>query len=187
MTSPVSGAVARPAQIDVAAEAQADAALAERFLAVVKSANESVNNASTGSTLQDDDELLLPLEADSTYLWECVIYVEGATAGDIKLAFTQPTSATTNWGALGPATAFDGTAAAREAEYVAFTAQASSPTSSQGYGVLTSAVDGIILVKGVTITGANAGNLRLQWAQNSANATNTTVFAGSYMRAEKVA
>ena len=187
MTSPVSGAVARPSQVDNTIETQVAAALAARFLAVVKSANESVNNAGTGSTLQDDDELLLALEANSTYIWECAIYYEGATAGDIKIAFTQPTSAVTNWGGLGAATAFDGTAAAREAEYVAFTNQSSSPTSSLGYGALTSSVDGMILVKGTTITGANAGNLRLQWAQNAANATNTTVFAGSYMRAEKVA
>jgi hypothetical protein len=41
-------------------------------------------------------------------------------------------------------------------------------------------------VSAILQNGANSGNVTLQWAQNSANATDTTVYAGSYVQYEMV-
>ena len=43
------------------------------------------------------------------------------------------------------------------------------------------------LVSGTVITGATAGNLQLQWAQNTSNATAASVLAGSALTAWRFA
>jgi hypothetical protein len=47
--------------------------------------------------------------------------------------------------------------------------------------------DFTIFYTGVVVTGVNAGTLRWQWAQNTLTASNTTVYAGSYLMLQRVA
>lgn len=137
-------------------------------LAVVKSADETV---SSSITLQDDDELLLPLLANTDYLFESFLYVLGGRDGDFKLAFTVPAAASLLWQAFHINVT---TVAALALQ----TASAASVAIDFGTNDLVQTFH----IKGSVRNGANAGNLTLQWAQAVSNATGITVKAGSWLK-----
>jgi hypothetical protein len=47
--------------------------------------------------------------------------------------------------------------------------------------------DQVILVQGILIVSSTSGNLQFQWAQNTANASNSSVKANSYLLLRRVA
>lgn len=155
-----------------------------RPVAALKGTSENVTSS---TTLQNDDELLLSVEASVSYLLEGLILYSGDGSNDIKLAFTFPTGATVHWSGIGAHTAWTGNVAQVEAEFGAVQNATSSPTSSVGFGNHTSAsvIFGIHL-KGSVVVGANAGTLQLQWAQNGSTGNATTVRAGSWIRLTRI-
>lgn len=132
---------------------------------VRKTSDETVNNS---STLQDDDELLASLAANETVSFQCIIHYISGTTPDFKLAFTVPTSATLRWGLAG-------------SKFVSGSSSASNTISSSGGD---ETVDGTagnnsLLPSGVVVNSTNAGDLTLQWAQATANASDTKVLTNS--------
>jgi hypothetical protein len=149
---------------------------------VRKTADESVTSS---TTLQNDNELLLAVAANCTYVFRVWIMATDATDanGDIKFAFTFPTGAVCHFSGKGPHTLL-ASGAFGDGEYIARnTATSGSTVASYG---LTTSVIGIELT-GLLIVSSTAGNLQLQWAQNSSDANATTVQAGSFMTLERVA
>lgn len=141
-------------------------------LYVRKTADEIVNNS---TTLQNDDVLVLPIEANGTYKCKLRAIVNSPTTADIKFKFTGPS------GFFASFEAYEG----------------SSPTSPatvlQGPAIETTSIafstinaDQILIVEGTIYNGANAGNLQLQWAQNAAVVGDTTVKANSELELRKV-
>lgn len=133
---------------------------------VVKTADESVTSS---AVLQNDDELLAPLAANTDYAFTALILVVSAATPDFQLAFTVPAAASLAWmeiDTLGAALATSTT-----------TVQTASGTG------VTLAVSGAaqqwVSVSGSVRNGANSGNLTLQWAQGTSSGTSTTVKAGS--------
>ncbi len=138
-------------------------------LVVYKTANETVNNS---AGYQDDNHLALTLEANATYeCWLHGIYSSGTTP-DLKYQFSKPSGATlADWSVL----------AYNTASALAFgVAPAGDFTPGGLTGTTTFDSWGLV-------TTTNAGTLRVQWAQNTANASDTIMRAGSYLRALRIA
>lgn len=149
----------------------------DRDLLIVKPSIQTVNNS---ATLIDDTDLLVALAANSTYVFEAfVLFTTGATP-DIKYGFTFPAGATCQWGSIRMVTSSAG--ATGDGDWGSFSS-ATSGTSVVGAAGTGSAQ--MALVMGSITTSATSGNLRLTWAQNTANASDTSIYPGSWLWALK--
>lgn len=145
---------------------------------VVKASTESVTSS---TTFQNDDELLLSVEANATYAVELFLVHSSATAGDIKIQFTGPSGATFTWGAHG---AEVGTTSSGAVTEVVMSSRTISEVVQLGGGASTGT---IAFVRGTLITSATAGTLTLQWAQVTSSASASQVRAGSFLKARRTA
>ena len=146
-----------------------------------KTADESVTSS---TTLQDDNHLVVAVVASAVYVLEMwVAYISASETPDLKFAFTLPASATASFSALGLFTSVTGSTAG-SIEAGAQLAQ-TTPTASINVG----AVNGNLgmVVRGLVITGASAGNVTFQWAQAVSNGTATTVKQDSWLMLRRVA
>jgi len=138
---------------------------------VTKTADETVNNS---SVLQNDNHLLFPIAANEVDEFRIVLYItRGNPISDFKFALTIPSGVIT-YRYMGT------TAAAAIAEQM---------TETSG-GALTGEQAGvrpILVIEALAMNGAGAGNVQFQWAQNTANVSDTIVKAGSCLIAHKVA
>ena len=139
---------------------------------VNKTADETVNNS---NVLQDDDELLFALAANEIWTGRAfLLFTSSSTDADIKFRFTAP--------ALG-------------AVYTAGTYKATATgviTLISGVGALVpyqgnDANVVLAILEFTVVNGANAGDLQLQWAQNTAKAADTKVLIGSHLELHKIA
>ena len=149
---------------------------------VRKGSNESVTSS---TSLQDDDTLLFAIGANETWEYEFVVFANGSTAGDIKVAVDGPTGSA---GTYGTPACMSLAATGAEADPAAKVppAQGTAPTSV-GYGCGTFAsTNGPIIIKGLAINGGTAGNVVFRWAQNTSDGTATTVVGNSYLIARQV-
>lgn len=149
---------------------------------VRKTSDESVTSS---TTLQDDNQLTLAVSANCTYAFRVWIMATDATDanGDIKFAFTFPTGAVCHFSGKGPHSLL-ASGAFGDGEYIARNTATSGSTVAT-YGLTTSVIG--IELTGLLIVSGTAGNLQLQWAQNSSDANATTVQSGSFMTLERVA
>ena len=138
-------------------------------LCAVKSADESVTSS---TTLQDDDDLQITLAANSDYEIEYMVFVQSASATpDFKYQWTEPDGvyrgvATTT--AVTSVSIFDESTAA---------------------STLSLDANAIEFMKGTIVieTAGAGGTFKLEWAQDTSDATATTVKKGSWMKATKLA
>lgn len=141
---------------------------------VRKTADETVNNS---VTLQNDDELLLAMAANEIWEFRLYLIVDSSAVADFKIGWAVPAGCTLKWAA----NQFDTTL-----NNVVRMAQVESETQGIGSPGVTRH-DLIAVVHGLAINGANAGNLQLQWAQNTAEASNTVLKANSCLIGTKLA
>ena len=137
----------------------------------VKTAIESVTSS---TALQNDDDLFLSVDANAQYFVSCMVYCDGASTGDIKINFTGPASATftgvVNGLALTGASGTDDQVASIEL------------ASAKSFGLAGGAgVPRPLQVTGTLITAGTAGTFRLQWAQDTSDATATRVLPNSHL------
>lgn len=136
---------------------------------IVKETTESVINS---TTLQDDDELLFAVAANEVWQFEGVLIVDASSAPDIKLTFTGPSGAVGSYGCISQDTSNNTVVGAA--------------TLGSSTGIATAAQNKMIRYWGAIHNGANAGNLTLQWAQNTLDAgAQVYVRAGSYIKYQK--
>lgn len=143
-------------------------------VAAFKNANESVTSS---TALQNDNALLIPLQANAVYYFRMFFGYTGGTQGssDIKFGFTIPSGASMTW-------TRDGITTAGVRPVLVFnTTTAASTLGTNGTGS-----DEAGTVEGTVTTGGTAGNLQLQWAQNTSSTTATTVLAGSSLQAWQI-
>lgn len=150
---------------------------------VRKTADQSV---ASSAVLVNDTHLLYAIPAAGTYKFEvCLIALTAANAaGDIQFAFTFPTG-TCTFGITAQTTAIAAPPYVGDVVLTGASA-ATSGTSPSGMSGGLTVNEGFIWLKGVLVATA-AGTLRLQWAQLAANASATTVKAGSFMEVQQVA
>ncbi len=132
---------------------------------VYKSADETVNNS---TTYQNDDALLFAVGANEVWAFTLAIFFTSGTVPDIKFFIAAPASTTGQWAPSNSSTAITNF----EGGYIA-----------SGNGV----VNDRFFISGVAITAGTAGNVQLQWAQNTATVSDTKVLKGSYIIATRLA
>lgn len=140
-----------------------------RALEAHKTADETVNNS---ATFQNDNELVVPVAANSIYLVELDAVQSSGTAPDFKFTFTLPSGAT---GYLN----------------VFAHAESNVVTSLVGLPTATFALAGVganarFMARGYIITSTTAGNAQLQWAQNGAAVSDTIVRQGGTLVLRKI-
>ena len=139
-----------------------------------KTAAETVNNS---TTLQNDDTLLAALVASEVVAFECALRYNASAAADIQFAFTVPAGATINWGTAG---AHEDTAGNNVNEGVTASGTALD-IATAGAGS-----EEFLLLVGTVVNSTTAGNLQLQWAQNTSNVSDATVAVGSWLKVWRV-
>lgn len=152
------------------------AAMLQQLVPLRATLTSDVTLTASSTTLQDVTGMVVTPAVSTTYELEGVIFYDTSGTPDIKFAFTYPTGATFSWGPAG--LKFDGsdfqshfTAVHREA----------SPTSTPVAG-LGSGTEVTVHIQGKLVMGSTAGNLQLQAAQNTSNASDTIVKADSWIR-----
>ncbi len=140
-------------------------------LAAIKPSGQPVSN----NTLVNDSALVLPVAANAFYAIEALIQYNALAGGDIKWTFTIPASASGFYGVtVSPAGGgFAGGAAfAWTDTYNGIGSGVSTPMNVRIHGILN--------------TAGTAGNLQFRWAQNTTNATPTTVMANSALIGQQI-
>lgn len=140
---------------------------------VIKGSNSTRSTANTGSTLTADPHLTAPVLASTTYKFDIMVYHRSPTAADIKFSLDFPAGSSITWGAVRMVTSATLTGDFDAGVYIAPTAQVSA-ISAGG-----TATDQMTLIQGTIVVGATPGNLTLWWAQDTANASDTTLWARS--------
>jgi hypothetical protein len=157
-------------------------------IGVMKQTNEDVSSATTGTTLQDDNELQVTVAANSVYWVDVMVeYAEAAGTGvDIKIAWTQPSGCTLNLGVVGPHANWTSSPTANlEVEWNAWRNETGSPTNFRNFG----SINGIqfsLHFRGTLQVGNTGGKFGMQWAQVNLSATLLTVYAGSAMQLQPI-
>ncbi|MEK7613550.1 MAG: LamG domain-containing protein [Patescibacteria group bacterium] len=137
------------------------------LLKVRKSVNESVINS---TVLQNDDNLVLSLSANKTYIIDGVIFASSTSATpDILIGFFGQTDVDI---ALGYTNDVNEMVLVSGEESNRINLPADVPTS--------------IHIKGTVKTSSTSGDFQLKWAQATSNGNATTIMKGSYLRAEEI-
>lgn len=145
------------------------------LLSVTKTANQAVTNSTVNVT---DLHLTLPVAANAIYHVSLVVIVSGPQAADWKQQWVFPTGATGQRFTHGPETPTTTVRATK------IQARSASIATSLGYG--TDGSENSLIREEVWLTTVSAGDFALTWSQLVANASATTVHAGSWMTARRV-
>lgn len=136
------------------------------------------------STLNDDPDLFLTVEALAVYRLTAYFKVLGGTTGDIKFQFNTPSAdGSGSWGSHGLSVASTsestiGTTAVRSQRF--------TMDSSGSFGTVSSATGQAMDVSGILRT-SSAGTFQLSWAQDTSTATDTVLQSDSWIELLRVA
>lgn len=125
----------------------------------------------SSTALQNVTGMVVALPTAGTFRWRSTVFYDASTTADFKIAYTIPAAATMRWGmsALGTA--------GNVPTYTTATASAAAISiGALGVGTVTMAQ-----MEGEITMGGTAGNLQMQAAQNTSDATNVNVFERSYL------
>lgn len=134
-----------------------------------KTSTQTVNNS---ATLVSDSQLFVTVAANTNYLFRGRVLFTSGTTPDIKFGFSYPTLATATYTLFGIASG--GTTLG------AFHQDQTSVAALEGGTAISCTMEGSWSI------GANPGTVQLQWAQNTQNASNTQVLAGSFIELVQV-
>jgi hypothetical protein len=141
-------------------------------------ANSTAVNNST--TLVNVTGLSVPVAANAVYYVTGLIFYSTPTAADIKFAFTTPASSSGRWQLLGFNT---GGTTVFNSVHSGTSAWTATNTATGGLDATEFAARPV----GLLVTAGTAGTLQAQFAQNTATATDSTINAHSFIRAERLA
>ena len=131
-----------------------------------KTADETVNNS---NVLQNDNDLVLSLEANKIYTFELHLVVAMKANSDFKHAFTQPAGVTSYM-----------------TRYSDSSTTVAATATTTWSSLISSSNNIYIKFLGIIITTGTTGDFQLQWAQNTAVAEDTKVLKGSYLKLTKL-
>ena len=139
---------------------------------VRKTADETVNNS---TTLQNDDELLFAVAANEVWEFELLALINSSAVADIKFQFTGPSGSSIYQFNVGENAA--------TTDFISAVEPGGPVSDVRGQGL---AMINAIL-RGIIVNGATAGNLQVQWAQNTAEVSDTKVLTNSILIGHKIA
>ena len=137
-----------------------------RLTVKIKTADETINN---DDTLTDDSELQFAVDANSRYLVFMYLHGRGDVQADFKYLFTVPAGASMR---RGSATVDPQWSIEKDATIVENMAKTTSLQHMEWFGFV--------------LTGATAGDVILQWAQQNSDPDNTTLEEGCWLMAIKI-
>jgi len=145
---------------------------------IVKQADEVLISS---ATVQNDNELIAPLLANSVYWIEIFVIYETIQAADLKVGWSVPAGAAIHWCPNGQDAASTSTVwdILKRERSEANTEIIGGPGAALG-------TDAIMPGEGYVTTAGTAGNLTFQWAQGTLTATNTTVMANSCLIVQRL-
>ncbi|MFB4320676.1 hypothetical protein [Actinomadura sp. 21ATH] len=135
------------------------------------------------STMLDDPELVVALEASAVYFVEMFLLLGGNTTGDIRTLWTVPSGATGFKSVMGPAS---GTTDVNADNIVVRMGVHNFPTIIAYSGVRNATGNMFRVYEHGEVTTTTAGILALNWGQVTTNAGASRVGAGSLMRAKRI-
>lgn len=139
---------------------------------IVKGTLETVTSS---TTYQDDNELLFPVEPNAHYFAMFILNISGATGGDIKTRYSVPAGTTGFKWCMGP------TVGATDRENTNMVSAVHGFATDRPYGTVAVSGAGIAVREYLRIqTAGTAGNVVLQWAQNTSSASATTMDVDSH-------
>ena len=133
---------------------------------LVKEADETVNNS---VTLQDDDDLTFTMTADKIYAFTMALLVTGNSAADFKLNIDVASS-----GAADYLLTYANTGGSFTGEMKWEGENTSIFADGSWHQTLSAKASGVLVCDGSNRL------VKLQWAQNSAHASNTQLLIGSW-------
>lgn len=137
---------------------------------VRKTADETVNNS---VALQSDDELLFAIGANEEWQFDVFLLTISSVVADMKVNLSVP-AACTYYGYL-------------TSNYGTNQAVSSAILSGVNGFIVGQAVNNMdCMAHFIVINGANAGNVVVQWAQNTAEVSDTKVLANSVIIARRI-
>lgn len=149
---------------------------------IYKTSNETVTSS---TTLQNDNDFFLSVEANALYVVELDLFLtgNGGGTGDFRSLWTFPSGSV---GKRMRVALQEGAAASTPDDMKAPCSTLADPDQDTGtIGTATS--EGSLFKETMTIdTAGTSGTLQFTWCQASSNSTATTVHAGSVMRCWKV-
>lgn len=146
---------------------------------VRKTADES---RSSTTTYADDTHLVFAAEANAVYTMTGWLKYFADPTPDIKVNITVPTGCLGEWAWLMPGST---TGASGTTGYSIRTETIDVNGGRTGYG--TSDSIHFTPLGGLFRMGSTAGNISLQWAQNTASATATTLYTDSWLQFQRIA
>lgn len=135
------------------------------YLAVRKAADETVNNS---TTLQNDDDLLFAVAANANYHARLIIRQNSSTVADFKFQFTVPAGASIDGVSFNAGVP----TSSPEGEYQRF-------DESQVVTVPCNGTNDLMVIDLIIVVAGTAGNVQFQWAQNTAEVSDTKVLEHS--------
>ncbi len=129
----------------------------------------------SSTTLQDDDDLFLALAANQ--IWEVEGTVEFGSASatpDANFSFIAPAGSS-----------FKMTYHSNDGSPSTFTSGTNDGTSASTVQI-GGGQSSVVHVKGLVVVGANSGDFRLRWSQNTADANTTAAKANSYLKFTRI-
>lgn len=145
---------------------------AMRWTYVLKTADETVTSS---TTMQNDNDLVIPVEANATYYARVHLAFGGLSGADIKTQWTVPTGTTGLKFSRGPEI---GTTDRQDTNMIS---AVHNLTTVRNYGCMSTLAANISGEAQIAneflriVTSSTAGNVQLQWAQNTSNATGTVM------------
>jgi hypothetical protein len=136
-------------------------------------------SVTSSTTVQNDDDLFFAAEANAVYVVDCYLNahqtIADGTAIDLKVQWSVPASSTGTRLCWGP------TVGMTDRTNTSMVSAAHAFTSVRTYGCDISSETVAIYEHLVIETDSTAGNVQLQWAQNTSNANATVLSADSHL------
>lgn len=135
------------------------------------------------TTLADDPDLTVTLDANATYFVEAWLHFVSPTTEGIKTAWTTPSGASGNRLAFGEGS----TQSASNADNVSGRFGVHGFGTSVTYGDRASNTTQCAAIETAIVTTSSSGTLAVQWAQATSGANAAEMSAGSCLRVKRVA
>src|SRR6266851_6339912 len=122
---------------------------------------------SSNTTLSNDPDLSVAIDASKTYWLEAMIGIQSPVAAGFRFQFTAPAGI-----------AFTGiyqAALAAATSSVVFDGSGNLITSIFSIGTDGAGIEDVLMFRGVLVVAGTGGNLTFQWSQTTSNATSTIV------------
>jgi hypothetical protein len=157
--------------------------LNDLLTAVVMSADQTVNNS---TTLVSATGMAFSLAASATYAIDGWLRYTSNPTADIKFGWSLPSGGAGFWTLFGAMTTTAPVASNERVNHTDFSTVAlTSALAAAGDDFSTGVIDIAARATGF-ITTTNAGTLQLQFAQNTADASNTILGDGSWLRVSRI-